>query len=739
MCSVDLTSIFEPKRVAVVGASDGTVSVGGKATANVLRSSGIEVDLVNIRGNVQGRTCARTLTELEHVPDVAIVAVRAEAAVEIIKEAATLGVRGIVVFAAGFRELGSVGASRQSEIEGVAREAGIALLGPNCVGISNGVLGIDLTSASETGNGELSRTVGKVAIVSQSGSLGIACAVGHPRKLRYFASTGNEAVVTGPMVIRHLLEKDKSLSAIGLILETIRDPEALAAAAALATDRDVPLVALRLASGRDARRLAELHTGGLGGDRLAVEAFLRAHNVRITTSSRDFRGLLRLADSSTGLPHSSGGRPKIGVFTTSGGTAIMAADGAADRGIKLPDPSASTSVRVAEVLDIDPGRVTNPLDMGGQYAFDPDRFASALREYSADPNFEAVVVPLGGAGGINAESRIRSLLGVLNDTPIPIIPVWQRRVFGESGVDLLEESSTPYFLSHEDAFDALALAATPRGPAASGESTEVAFQSESHDVMGGADAEVSTGVEVPARPPDSPSLVTALGWLRAVGVGAPPWRSVGTHQEVDAACAAVGLPITLKASHPGLAHKSDSGLVLNGLSSQPAAIDGYTRICESAERIDLHGYEVVVQRTLEGEWLEVFCSIFRDREVGLSVVVGLGGVWTELLSDVTAVPVHAAGKLEDRIAFALTDTLRAGAVFSGYRSDVGYDFVAVSQLIATVLSAIERDPLIVAVELNPIAALRPGKGASVLDVKLIHDDGWSRRKPASEAQATQSL
>lgn len=717
---MNLDLLLAPRSVAIVGAAENVVGVGGKATRNAVGSPGLAVELVNRRGGtIHGKGVYRSLQDLPYVPDAVLIAVPAEQAVHVVEDAARMKIGAAVVYAAGFAEVGPAGRELETEMVAHARAAGMALLGPNCVGIASAANGVDLTSASEFGGLDLGHEIvspGGVALISQSGSLGIAAKVAHPRRVRHFVSSGNEAILTAAMLLEYLVDADENLRAVGLILETIRDSQRLATAARRAHERGVHVVALRLASGGRAREMAMLHTGGLGGEALAVEAFCRAHRIGLTYSMRTFRAALQVIDAPGWTHVHTTQRPlNVGIFTTSGGSAVTTADAAEERGLSLPPPLPATASRVATVLGIAADRVTNPLDAGGLHAFEPALFVEALRAFSSDPSFDAILVPLGGAGGENARSRTDAILPVLQSGNVAVLPIWQRRPTGEEALHLLERSGVPVFLSHEDALDGLALLAGARAYDTSARTPQRMLDSAARQRPR---ATRDDGTSVP-RAQFAP-LAECFERLARAGVPLARWCRMSLDgADAQVALATVGPPVGIKVSHESVVHKTDNGLLVLNVQDLASARAGVRLLNERAHKQGLNEYELVMQEFLEGDWLNVFGSVMRDPEVGLVAVFGLGGIWTELLGDVVSVAVEAD---TDSLASALVTQaaeLRGAELLTGYRGDPGYDLQAACGVLAAAARYVATHPDILAVELNPIAALRPGKGAVALDAKIV--------------------
>ncbi len=379
-----LGALLRPRSVALVGATD--KSGFSRAAYHNLVEFGLEkrVHLVNRRGvRAHGRGTVTSCTQIGEQVDVAFMMVPQEGMLDALTDAAAAGIRRALVLSSGYADAGEAGCKAQRDLVAHARSLGMLLLGPNHLGFANIVQQIPVTAIPG-----LPRAAGPVALVSQSGMsacamLGFAAMTGVG--LSHVVTTGNEAMITAGHVLRYLADDDHT-KAVGLFLETVRDPGVFAAAARRAALAGKAVVVLKTGSSEMAARTAAAHTGARVGDDAEIDAALRELGVIRVHSIED---LVLTAGAAAQLGRFA--RPGIGVVSISGGACDLLADHAAEAGASLPDLTPATRAALAEVVP-GYGTVQNPLDITGGAIIDPGIFTRAIELMSADPSVGVVAV-----------------------------------------------------------------------------------------------------------------------------------------------------------------------------------------------------------------------------------------------------------------------------------------------------------------------------------------------------------
>jgi acyl-CoA synthetase (NDP forming) len=377
-----LDALFKPKSIAIVGASE-KPTIGKRLIAS-LDCIGFNGAIYPINPNystVSGRQCYASLTELPEAPGVAAFCVGHERVLEPLIAAAARGVRGAVVYDGGFAERGNDGRRLQMEIEGICREAGIALCGPNCMGVLSPH---DCATSYLQELRDPAGLAGEVGIVSQSGAFCVSLLTDLRRfGFSHVVSSGNEAVLVAADYLEYLVD-DPRTRVIGCFLETLREPQRFVAALDRAAARDKPVVVLKVGRTDRARQAIATHTGGLAGDPGLVSELLRAHRA---IEVRDLVEFTEVVAAAHGRKLPAGRR--IGVVTSSGGLAELILDATAAANLSLPPLSPAAKAAIEKHIGFVSGD-GNPLDAWGNGTFVAN-LPRALAGLDASPDHDIVV------------------------------------------------------------------------------------------------------------------------------------------------------------------------------------------------------------------------------------------------------------------------------------------------------------------------------------------------------------
>ncbi|MWA05994.1 CoA-binding protein [Actinomadura sp. LD22] len=687
-------ALFNPESIALVGASD--KSGWSVSTFGNLRAHGFggPVHLVNPRGgHVHGHPAYPSLAELPGPVDLAYVMVPTPAVLPVLRDGAAAGIRNYVVLTAGFGEAGEDGARLEAEVVAFAREAGLTVLGPNGNGYINAAAGI--TPYGLPIPPPLLR--GPVGVVLQSGALAssvLAFSQARNIGLSLLTSMGNESLVTVPDVIDYLVD-DPATKVIALFLESVRDPDAFARAARRALEAGKPVVALKIGRSRLASRTARAHTGALVGDDGVVDAAFRRLGVIRVRSLEDLIVTAGLLASAGPLPG-----PRIGVVTPSGGASEIIADRAEDEGLDLPAFAPATAEALAELLPPF-ATVQNPLDVTGYVLIDRTLLGRALDVVAADPGIDAVMLltdlprftpPDPSVPMATFEAHARRIAA----SPRPVVVVGNTLTdVSQFGRSVQEKTGFPQVVGGiEHGMHAIGAAvrwsaererALARRPAA-GEPLSV---------------DGATGVWAEHR---------AAALLAGAGLPVVPSEPARGEDAAVAAADRFGYPVVLKAAADGLARKSDIGGVRLGLAGPDAVRAAYREVM--AALAGREGAGALVQPQRSGG-VELLAGIVRDPAWGLTLAVGLGGVWVEVLRDsaLRLLPVDARDVRE-----ALGE-LRGAALLDGARGTKPADLDAVAGVVARVAAlAASLGDRLESLEINPLRV--DGTDVEILDALI---------------------
>ncbi len=650
----DLTPLFDPRVIAVVGASDDPTRIGGRPIAHMGRS-GYAGRIVPVNPKydiIQGLPAVRSLAEADGTIDLVIVAVAAKHVPQTLADAADKGARAAVIFSSGFAEVGADGAAAQDELVAMARRLGIVMLGPNCLGHYAAASGVCATFASLFERAMPPR--GPLAIVSQSGAYGThigLLAVERGLGISHMVTTGNEADIGLADCVSHFAH-DPSVNVIACYSEGLADGRAFLAAAEEARGAGKPVVMLKVGRSAEGQDAARSHTASVAGDdRVFGELVAEAGVLRVDTTAE----LMEAAYTLSRRPPVAGRR--LGVISVSGGACVLMADAARASALELPALPEAAQRRLREAIPM--GAVRNPVDTTGNAINDMSVIVTAMRTMLAEGEMDAVAAFfLNWAASPTIGARLRAAIAEAargyEDRTIAIVMTAEehRSEFEAMGMLVFDDPSHAMRALGRSAWVGEALARPPRS---------------------------APPVGTPATLPERVDEAEATALLSAVGV-----PMVDVHVAADAEAAAalaqrLNGPAAVKVLSPDIAHKSDVGGVRLGVTGAAALAEAADAVLAAARRAapqaEVRG--VLVAPMVSGG-VELILGGRRDPAFGPVVVIGLGGLFVELFEDVAiaAAPVDKDGALR------LLRRLRGWPLLAGARGRPPVDVEAIAAAIA---------------------------------------------------------
>jgi acyl-CoA synthetase (NDP forming) len=680
-----LETLFAPRSIAIVGASADPLRIGGRLLRYLL-DHGYHGTLYPVnpgREEVQGCRAYRSLRNLPAVPDLALLCVGAPHVLPALQDAVTVGIPSAVILAAGFAESGPEGTRRQAAVAALGREAGMRLLGPNSLGFRNTNTGLLATFASDIDSGVLP---GTLALISQSGGLAAYFGAALPQTqgvgAKWVIDTGNEADVEVAECLEYV-SRDPEVAVIGLMIEGCRDGRRLLTALDLAHARGKPVVVLKVARSAAGAQAAASHTGALAGADAVYDAAFRQHGVYRARDEQEFSDILRL--------YAAGAVPRgrrAAIMSLSGGVATLLLDACAEREIAVPPlpPPADASLAAA----LPSSHFDNPLDLSGNLTNAPALLAAVLDHVTRAEGIDTIVLWL-------AYTLLSPPLSAVYVPAILAAAATERKPIQLVGL------------------------ATPEIAQTLREHGVVTFSMPTH-VINALDGVTRYGAAVPAvaqeavpLPPDAPSagMLTGVDAARLLpGIPFVPTVAVASSEAAVAVAEEFGWPVVVKGERPGLAHKTEFGLIRTGLASASAVMSAYTQINAVLEAAG-EG-TITVQPHLAG--IEMVLGLRHDQTFGPVLMVGFGGIYVEHLRDVAFAlpPIDRAG------ADALLRRLRGYSLLAGAR---GRPAAALDDLLDALVAlsrlALGAGGRIAELDLNPfIVGDTPGRSAAV-DAVLV--------------------
>jgi acyl-CoA synthetase (NDP forming) len=683
----DFGALFAPRSVAVVGASDtpgkwGHVLAKGALAGEHRRA----VYLVNPSGGkILGRRAHRSLAELPESPELVAVAVPAGAFAGTVDAAIAAGARAIVAISAGLGESGPEGTRLEQQAVARIREAGALLLGPNCLGVADAHAELSLAWAGFR--------AGPVALISQSGNLALEIAellAVYDLGISRFASLGNQADVDATDLLRAVAAGEQT-RLIALYVEDFRDGRAFARAASQVVAAGKPVVLMSVGRSAAGARSAMSHTGALASDERAIDAACRAAGVvRVSTPKE-------LVDAAQALLASRRLRGRrIGVIGDGGGHNAVAADTVSALGFELPGFSERLSGELAAVLPAT-ASTANPVDFAGGGERDITTYPQVARTLLESGQVDAVLLTgyFGGYGGDGELHAARELARIGREGPAALVVHTMHA--DSAAASILRASGTPVYREIEAAARGLV---TMRARAAGA-------------------AHVVPEVPVPVPRPVAQDYWSARRLLASAGIELVKARRVCTADDAAGAARELGFPVVLKAL--GALHKSDAGGVVVDIRDAATL-----RRTLDALQTRLAATEFSLERMAPvHDGVELLVGTRRDPRFGPIVLVGLGGLYAEILDDVAVAlaPIDADG------ALALVLSLRGAALVTGARGRPSLALTAAAAAIAAVSALGASCPDIDQLEINPL--LITPIDAVALDARVIPRASSATTSPAA--------
>jgi acyl-CoA synthetase (NDP forming) len=687
-----LRRALAPRSIAVIGASDNAHKIGGRPISYLSRFGfqGQVFPINPARAEVQGLRSYKGLADLPEVPDVAIIAVPGDLAVQAVDECAQAGVSVGIIMSSGFGEVHAEGKQQERAMRERARAAGMRLVGPNSQGLAN--FGTGAVASFSTMFTEVQPADGPIGIISQSGAMAVI-PYGLLRErglgVRHSHATGNDCDVT-VCELATVVAEDPELKLLLLYLEGIPDPWNLAEAARIARERDLPIVVLK--SGRTAagQVAAQSHTGALANEDRTVDAFLREHGIMRAQSMAD------LVDSAP--LYLQGWRPKgrrLVAISNSGAVCVLTADAATQADMPLEPLQAATQEELRGIL---PGFATvrNPVDITAALLTNSGLFGGILPPISRDPAADAFLIGIAVAGaGYDVDRFSRDAANFAAETGKPLVMAAPQASIAAQ----FKKHGLVVFPTEGEAVHALGLYLT-----------HMQLLSETKERQ-------PAVPQAPAVPEGTQLLDEAASLALLAGRGVPvvPHRLCTSEEEAVAAFGELrSARVVVKGCTAEASHKSELGLVKLGIADVAGVRDAFRAMEQAAKKagIALSGVIVAAQ---EGGQRELMIGARIDPVFGPVVLVGDGGKYVEAMPDVQV--------LLAPFTFAQAEQalrkLRIAPLLDGVRGEPALDLPAFCEA-AVAVGRLVSDPAagIGQLDINPVMVRARGQGCVALDAVI---------------------
>jgi acetyltransferase len=700
-----LDTLFAPDSIALIGASRDLEKIPGRLLS-MLRKNEFPGKIYPINpnyGDIDGLKCYPSIAAVGQPIDLAIVIIPARAVLGALEQCVAAGVKNAVIISSGFAEEGGDSAVMQNAIAELARKTGIRISGPNAEGFYSEVQRVAATFSPtvdvKPDAPRLIATKRRIGIVAQSGGIGFA--IYHRAKalgiaLSYVISAGNESDLGAGEFLDYMVQ-DSSTDVILLFIEGIRDVEKFLAAARRAAEIGKPVIVTKVGRSGAGERAAASHTASMAGWSAAYDAAFAKYGFII---SNDLDEAVTIAAVLTTNPMPKGDR--VAVLTVSGGAGIWGADTVSRQGLQVPELSPPIQAEISKLLP-SYGATRNPIDVTAQ-GVHSGGLQKSIDLLDLSDEVDAILVMLSLSSETRMPFKQAELKPVIDAQNKPIVfysytlpSHFARAELAASGVVVLS-GLTHVGVAMRKIFERarfklappVAMVASP--PHAISAHLESATLSES----------------------DSKAL------LRETGIMLPDEVLVTEKSALDGAVARVGFPVVMKIQSRDIPHKSEVGGVRVNIATKGEVFLAYEALLENARR---HRPDAAIQGVLVSpmakKGVEIIIGTMQDATFGPMIMVGLGGITTELFRDA----IYRPAPVSATEASAMLAELKAAPLLGGFRGAAKADVPALSELISQIsMLAARFSQQISEIELNPVLVHPEGEGVTIVDALVVRKD-----------------
>lgn len=698
-----LKRIFEPRTVAVIGASNNPESVGYALIRNMI-GSGFKgtVYPVNFKyKSIYGVRSYAKLSDTRDEIDLAVVATPASTVPDIVKECGEYGVGGVVIISAGFMEAGDDGHQLTETILGYADKYKMRIIGPNCLGFIKPSIKLNASFANKMA------LPGKIAFISQSGALCTAILDWSVEKnvgFSYFVSIGSMIDVGFHDLIDYF-GSDPSTSSIVIYMESLTNARKFMSAAR-AFARTKPIIVLKAGKSAAGAKVALSHTGTLAGNDIAFEAaFKRAGIISVNTIEELFNAAQSLALQ----PRPSGNR--LAVVTNAGGPGVLATDHLINLGGELAQLSEKTMETLNDALP-PVWSHGNPVDVLGDA--DATRYRKATEAVLKDENVDGALVILTPQAMTKADEIAREIVSIGKKYSKPVLASWMGEKDVDEGRDILEIGGIPVFRIPENAVNTfMSMYKYTRNIQALYETPSTIphiFNPDTHKTHDLLKSIMKEGRYVLTED-EAKEVMTNYD------IPIAKHELAAKEKDVKAICARIGFPVVMKIASPDITHKTDTGGVILNIKNESDALSAFRNIMESAQKAnpdaDIKG--VLIEEMVSKKY-ELIIGSKKDPIFGPVIVFGMGGVAVEVFKDLNV----GLPPLNMALAQRIVEETKIYRLLKGYRGMEGVDIEAIKFLLYKFAYLVMDFPQIKEVDINPFVV--DHTGGVVLDAKIILDE-----------------
>ena len=690
---------FNPNSIAVIGASE-KPGVGKAIFSNIINGyKGKIFPITPSNPAVFGITAFKSVLDIAEDVDLAVIATPNKIVPQVMEEIGKKKIKGVIIVSAGFKEVDESGAQLEKQIGDIGKKYGTRIIGPNCLGI----MSLSQNSMMNATFLKITPEAGGIALVSQSGAIcaatvedAIAQGIGFSKVI----SMGNKVDMDENDILE-LLSEDNETRVIVMYLEDIHDGRKfMQVARKITKEKKKPILVLKSGRTPEGAKAAMSHTGALMGSDETYDALLKQSGViRVDTMQELFDISTAFAKQPT--PPSNGG---VVIVSNAGGPAIISTDACSKYGLKMADISKSKS-EIAKVIPPH-GSARNPVDIVGDADF--NRFEKVLSEVLSNNNVSAVVTMCTPSATLDYNELAKTIIKTSKDSGKTMLAALMGLAEGTENKKILSEGGIPHFMYAEPAIRTL----------------EAMFRHsrwiEKEDISPKqfeVDKAKARNVFENVLKSNRTNLLEEEGYeiLQAYGFSTPKKILVTNEEESARAAEEIGYPVVMKIVSPQIIHKSDAGGVKIGIKNQSEAIKAFNEILSNAKKYnsDAEIKGVLVQEMISSA-KETILGAKRDPLFGPLIMFGLGGIYVEILKDVT----FRLAPIDEDMANEMVNSIKTINLLKGARGEKESDIDGIVESIQRLSQLVNDFPEIEEFDMNPLLVLEKGNGVRAVDVRI---------------------
>lgn len=692
-------NFLAPRSIAVIGASE-KPGVGKAIFSNIMNGyKGKIYPITPSNPTVFGLKAYKSVLDIKEEIDLAVVATPNKIVPAVMEEVGKKKIRGAIIVSAGFKEADEHGARLEREIASIGKKYGIRIIGPNCLGI----MSLSQHNMMNATFLKITPDYGSIALVSQSGAIcaatvedAMAQGIGFSKVI----SMGNKVDMDENDILE-LLSEDPETKVIVMYLEDIHDGRRfMEISKKITVNSKKPIIVLKAGRTPEGAKAAMSHTGALmGSDEIYDSLFTQSGVIRVDTMQDLFD--LSTAFSKQPVPSANGG---VVIVSNAGGPAIISTDACSKYGLKMADISSSMEA-IAKVIPSH-GSARNPVDIVGDADF--NRFEKVLIEVLSNQNVGSVVTMCTPSATLDYDELARTIVKTSKGTGKTMLAALMGLAEGTENKKILSEGGIPHFMYAEPAIKTLNAMYSYRNWVVSPRGVSRQFKVDKEKVKSILDKITQEGRKNVLEE-------EGYGVLTSYGFSTPKSILGTTEEECAKAANQIGYPVVMKIASADIIHKSDAGGVKVGIKSEKELRLAFKEIMNSAKayKAEARIKGVLVQEMITSA-KEIILGAKQDQLFGPLVMVGLGGIYVEVLKDV----VFRLAPIDEEEAEKMVDSIKAIKLLKGIRGEAPSDLAAVVDSLQRLSQLITDFPEIEEFDINPLLVLESGKGVRVADVRI---------------------